>query len=129
MPFWESSPSSPKRTGFETSKVSTPVRCLPSKAPSPPLLFQWEFLYLAHTALGTGDLYAIGHPRNGLWRHKELQLRAPLPMTRFHFTSIKGEMQEFRLARHGRSTFGVYEVTSSRTDEDVHPQPRLIAGS
>jgi hypothetical protein len=49
--------------------------------------------------------YAIGHPRDCLWRREELQLRAPLPMTRFHFTSIKGEMQEFGLARHERSTY------------------------
>jgi hypothetical protein len=53
-------------------------------------------------------------------------------MTRFHFTSIRPggrEMQEFRLAGHERSTFVIYEVTSSHADEDVHHQQRLIAGA
>jgi hypothetical protein len=39
-----------------------------------------------------------------------------------------GEMQEFGLAGYEQSTFVIYEVTSSYADEDVHHQPRLIAG-
>jgi hypothetical protein len=68
-----------------------------------PHLFQWEFLYLAQTALGTGIHMRLDILQ--LWRHKELQLRAPLPTTPFHFMSIKGKMPEFGLARHELSTF------------------------
>jgi hypothetical protein len=37
--------------------------------------------------------------------------------------------QESRLAGHERPTFGIYRVTSSRLDGNVHPQPRLNAGA
>jgi hypothetical protein len=45
--------------------------------------------------------------------------------TLLYFSVVEDEVQGFRLARHKRPTFEIYEVTSPYPDEDVH-QSRFI---